>query len=408
MKVTTSGNNSLLGSVAGVDAETEALLERIHEIGPLLRENAPIADRDRRLPDVSIEAVESTGAFAISTLKQHGGYEGSVRMLFEAVQTLGYYCPSSGWVTAISNGGVLLQNRWPESVRQRVYADDKPVKMAAIFLSPRGSAVRADNGYRISGEWPFASNIYHADWTIALMPVTNSADAEPQAGLAIVKRGEYSIKDTWFTVGMRGTGSNSMVVEDLWIPEDQMVLADHVLGPAAEADPNASVGQRLAMIPVLTVPLAAAAVGAARAAVDYVGEQSRTRPMKFSTYPTRASSAAFVEGLGHVAMKIDSATLHLRRSADTIDRHAREVTPLPDLLRARTLADVGHCGFQLADALNDLMSLHGTAAFAESSPLAQLWRDVNTATRHQVLSALFNYEVYGDGLLGLPYVTTLL
>ena len=87
---TTCLNDAVFESTRNADAETEALLDRIHEIGPLLRENAPLADEQRRMPDVCIEAIESTGAFGVFTLRQHGGLEGGARMLFEAGRTLGY------------------------------------------------------------------------------------------------------------------------------------------------------------------------------------------------------------------------------------------------------------------------------------------------------------------------------
>lgn len=190
-------------------ATREEILARIEEIGPILRENAPIADRERRLPDASIEAIASTGAFHITTPAEFGGSAEGARTLVDVARELGRYCPSSAWVTVISNGSVMLTTRFPRSAQERVFANG-PVRMASVIVSPGGSALREGDGYRISGEWPFASNSSHSDWVIGVVPVRESEDAEPQLGYVLLNRDDITIRDTWFTIGMRGTASNTM------------------------------------------------------------------------------------------------------------------------------------------------------------------------------------------------------
>lgn len=395
-----------LAALTGADAETEAMVERVHEIGPVLRNNAPQADRDRRLPDESIEAIESTGAFAISTDKKYGGYDGGARMLFEVARTLGYYCPASGWVVVISNGSVTVANRWAEPVRERIYAQGKPLRMASIFVRrPAGDATPDGEGYRVTGEWPFSSNILHSEWSVGVVRVHGKQGDQPQWGAVILNKGEFSVKDTWYTVGMRGTGSNTMVIHEQWVPEDQIMMIGDLFGTSIEADAETTFGQRLSPATALGTTIAAPAVGAAQAAVDYVREKAHSRPITNSIYTKQTDSGAFVKGLGIASMKIESALLHLRRSADTVDTYAAESVPLPDVVKSRNRGDIGHATHEVADAMQDLMALHGTAAFAETSFLARVWRDINTAITQGTIASPYNYEIHGDGLLDLPYIT---
>ncbi|WP_330232343.1 hypothetical protein OHA40_07530 [Nocardia sp. NBC_00508] len=381
---------------------TETLVSRIHEIGPLLLEGAVTADRDRRLPDATVEALRETGVREISTLQKYGGHEAGARTLFEVARTIGYYDPAAAWLTVISNGSVLLTNRWPEAAVNRVF-DDGPVGMASVFASPRASIVRDGEGYRVSGKWPFASNIHHSDWAIGGAPVLESNGAAPTFGFALLSREQYSIEDTWYVVGLRGTGSNTLVVEDQWVPADQVISGRQLLGQELEADPHATFGLRLAPMTTMITTLTAPALGAAQAALDYVTEQAQQRGIAYSVYARQIDSRAFVKDLSHAALKLDTALLHLRRSADTVDAAAHNAQPLPVELRARSRGDVGTATHEIADAVNDLMWAHGTAAFAESALISRLWRDINTAVRHAMLAANINFEVYGGALLGVDY-----
>ena len=103
--------------------ETEEIVGRIHEIGPLLRELAPQADRNRMLSDEAVQALESTGAWRISALKRYGGYEGGADMLLQCASAVGYYDPAAAWCVVISNGSVMLANRFSDAMLDEVFAE---------------------------------------------------------------------------------------------------------------------------------------------------------------------------------------------------------------------------------------------------------------------------------------------
>lgn len=138
-------DNRIVMSQPPAREEVEQMVQRVHEIGPLLREQAEVADRQRLLPQASVEALEQIGAWDISTLKRYGGYEGGAQMLFEVARTIGYYDPSAAWCVVISNGSVMLTNRYEDAVLDEVFANG-PIRSASILLSLKELRCLMDRG----------------------------------------------------------------------------------------------------------------------------------------------------------------------------------------------------------------------------------------------------------------------
>lgn len=386
--------------------ETARLVEQIHRIGPVLREHATIADRNRVLPAESVEALEAADVWRISTLKRYGGYEGGASMLLEVARTVGYYDPAAAWCVVISNGSVMLANRFGDELLDEVFADG-PVKAASIFAQPQGTAIPDGDGWRITGKWPFASNSSHSDWALGILFIKDDASApSQQIGFVLMRRDEYEVQDTWFTIGMRGSGSNTMTTENLWVPKNRVITFEQLMGNGPEQDQRATFGRRLTPHLTMSTTIQAPSLGAAYAALDYTTDLGSKRPVTYTHYKKQVDSGAFVQNLGAASMKIDGARLLLERAAAEIDAAASGTTPMPLERRARHRGGIGHAGHVLVDAVNDLCWLHGTAAFAENSLLGRMWRDINTGTRHASIAAPMGYELHGNGMTGTPYIST--
>lgn len=379
--------------------EINGLVSAVHSIGQLLAKNATAANETRRLPEESVDALTEIGAFRIFTQRHFGGIEGGAQMLAEVARTLGQYCPASAWVTVISNGSVLLANRYPTKAVERVFGDNRDTRVASIF-APSGSAVPIDGGYKVNGTWGFSSGILHADWAIGFTPICDTDGNEIDMGMALMSVSDLTIKDTWHTVGMRGTGSHTMIADDVEVPASHVIQVADGLSTSREESAESSALLRLPPISTMTTAIATPVIGTAQAALKYVAEKAPKRSITYTNYATQASSGAFVHNIGATSMKIDSALLHIQRSAAAIDDAAQSTTPLTLEQRRRVRGDVGHAMYQVCDAMNDLLWLHGTAAFAESSPLQQMWRDVSTGARHAGISAPMSYELYGGSLVG--------
>lgn len=393
-----------LASKAPAQEITDELVARVHSIGEILARNATAADTNRLVPEESVEALKGIGAFNISRLRRYDGYEGGARMLMEVARAVGYYCPASAWITVISNGSVMLANRFDYDLLDRIFATDEPLLMASMFSSPQGKATKVEAGWRISGKWPFSSNIMNSQWSIGILKTEDNG--KEGIGFAILPREQYTIDDTWYTIGMRGTASNTMVITDQFVQDLQVIPAERMMGPGFEASENETFGRRITPHLTMSNTIATPALGASERALDFVIEMSHKRGVTNTNYFPQHSSGAFVSGLGKASQQIESSYLLLSKAADAIDSFAEGTEPMPKPVRARHRGSIGHSGTVLAEAMNDLCWLHGTAAFSESSLLGRLWRDVNTGVRHASITAPLNYELHGDGLVGIELIST--
>ena len=386
--------------------QTASLVERVHQIGPVLREHAIAADRNRRLPRETVEALESADVWRISALKRYGGYEGGASMLLDVARAVGYYDPAAAWCLVISNGSVMLANRFGDDLLDEVFADG-PIKAASIFAQPQGTAIPDGDGWRITGKWPFASNSSNSDWALGILFIKDDESApSQQVGFVLMRRDEFEIQDTWFTIGMRGSGSNTMVTENLWVPKNRVITFEQLMGNGPELDPDATFGRRLTPHLTMSTTIQSTSLGAAYAALDYTTDLSTKRPVTYTHYKKQVDSGAFVQNLGAASIKVEGARLLLERAAAEIDAAASGFNPMPLERRARHRAGIGHAGHVLVEAVNDLCWLHGTAAFAENSLLGRMWRDINTGTRHASIAAPMGYELHGNGMTGTTYIST--
>jgi 3-hydroxy-9,10-secoandrosta-1,3,5(10)-triene-9,17-dione monooxygenase len=406
MSTAISMESRLTVSSAPTHEETTKLIDRIHQIGPLLRQQAVFADRNRVLSQEVVDALEGADAWRISTLQRYGGYEGGASMLLAVASTIGYYDPAAAWCVVISNGSVMLANRFCDELLDEIFAQG-PIKAASIFAQPQGSATPDGDGWRITGRWPFASNSSHSDWALGILFIKNDEAVEPnQVGFVLMRRDEFEIQDTWFTIGMRGSGSNTMIADNLWVPKNRVITFEQLMGHGPEQDPDSTFGRRLTPHLTMSTTIQSASLGAAYAALDYTKELSSKRSITYTHYRKQTDSGAFVQNLGAASIKIDAARLLLERAAAEIDAAAAGSFPLPLEQRARHRAGIGHAGHELVDAVNDLCWLHGTAAFAESSLLGRMWRDINTGTRHASITAPMGYELHGNGMTGTDFIST--
>lgn len=386
--------------IAPVDAPThDDLVARAAVLREQLAEDAAETDRNRRLTDRSIEGITHGGLLRLMTPKRLGGYETDIRTVLDVTTEIGRGCGSSAWVTGVLNSGNFMIGLFPDQAREDVFADNADARAALVLVVPKTVGKRADGGVRLTAKWPYASGSLHCDWAALNVPVDVGGD-QPVLHTALVPMSDLQVEDTWLVTGMRGTGSNTIVAEDVFVPEHRLLP----FMPAMEGErPYERAGEplyRSSVSGVLQVFLLGSMIGAARTALEYVLEKAPKRSIASSTYAAQQDSVPFQIDVAEAATMIDTAQFHATRIADTVDRAARLGEPMDVRTRARLRMDAAHAAQRSREAIDLLMTAHGTSAFAEFSPLQRIWRDVSMGSRHGGFGSRIPQEVYGRALLG--------
>jgi alkylation response protein AidB-like acyl-CoA dehydrogenase len=194
----------------------------------------------------------------------------------------------------------------------------------------------------------------------------------------------------------------------VFVPEHRFLPYPAAFGGSYRTEFTDEIVYRVALVPVTILILVGSQLGMAQAALDVVVEKSE-RPVTHTNYAKQRESAGFQILLGEAAMKIETARLHAYRAADDLDR-AAAAGRHPDLLeRARVRADSALVAKYCREAVEILVSAHGTSSMADVNRLQRLWRDIHVASRHAITEWQVNLEIYGKALLGVePNITPLI
>jgi 3-hydroxy-9,10-secoandrosta-1,3,5(10)-triene-9,17-dione monooxygenase len=233
----------------------------------------------------------------------------------------------------------------------------------------------------------------HDDWAVlgniditALFPLT-----------------DLTVELTWDTAGLRGTGSHTVIAENVFVPEYRTIPFSAMT--ATNSDAETPTAFRMAPITMSALIVASAVVGLGDTACKLVTDRSHTKFVPMTEYRQQSDSQAFQSRLGESLMRIKAAKLHLAEVARVVDEAAEAAQPLDKGDIPRLHGSIGHAVHLVTMALDDLMYAGGASVFAMSNPLQQVWRDANVGARHAITNAHVNYEVAGGGAVGVvPFV----
>jgi len=378
----------------GEDLTREDLLGRIRALLPRLAADAPEAERLRRPTDASIRALEESGVFRMMVPRCHGGLELDLPDFLEVGLLLAEADTSIAWVTCfyIEHNWMLCQ--FPEALQRELYGGCSFV-LAPGAIAPSGEARREKGGFRLRGRWQWGTGVMHASWAI-VGAIGDSSAGEPPRFFA-VPMADVKVEDTWFVDGMVGTGSNDMVVDDLFVPLERSVsIVDMVGGVAHGASLHAGALYRTPMAPILMTAASMPVVGQARAVVRGFEERLAGHVRFGSSKPQAEKSGARMR-LACAAIEVNQAELLLRDVVDDVCARRADAR-LVD--RARWSASITHAIHQARRAIQSVAEGSGASAHFQQHPLQRALRDANVASCHVAFDADAQLELYGRVLLG--------
>ncbi|GAB3569338.1 acyl-CoA dehydrogenase family protein [Amycolatopsis endophytica] len=374
------------------------LVDRIRALQPMLAKNSAQGEADRRVVEESITALAEAGVFKIAQPKRYGGYETSMRTMLDVSAAVAEADGGTAWVVTLCNVCAWVVGLFPQQAQDDVWADTPDAKVCGV-ITPTSETTKVDGGYRVTGRWYYNSGSWHADWATMGVPITDESGAVVDQGMALIPRSDLKLEETWFVAGMRASGSNCMVAEDVFVPEHRVLSVPPLIEGHYGTEHTDETLYRSALVPILALVLAGPQLGLGRRALEIVQAKAATKPISYTHFAAQSDSVGFQLQLAEAAMRIETAHLHAYRAADDIDTAAAQGGYPDQLARARVRADTAWVLDNVTRAIDILLFAHGAGSFAEVNPLQRIWRDSAVAARHAVTLPTVNYEIYGKALL---------
>ena len=394
-----SGRLAADRAAAAPAGHRDAVLQRAEALLPSLRERAAAAEELRRLPAETEAAFHENGLFRVLQPARVGGAELDYGILVDLGAIVARACPSSSW-----NLTNLLAHHWmlalfePE-VQDEVWGPDPDTLIAASLIFPAGKARAVDGGFVVSGRWPFASGIDSCGWTMLGGIVAETTPAEHR--IFVLPRADYEILDTWHAVALRGTGSNDVAADEVFVPAHRTLAVDETKGcrgPGLAV--NDAALYRLPVFAMFPYVLAGCALGTAEGALD--GYVAATRRRVGSYSGTRVAEHAPVQiKIAEAAVRIEAAASLMRAVCAEAMAHGAAGT-VPDLTtKTRFRRNGAFAANECRRAVDILFEASGGAALYERNPLQRYFRDIHAINAH----ISFNFDIagaqYGRAVLGL-------
>ncbi|MEW1779830.1 hydrolase [Streptomyces sp. NPDC086777] len=346
---------------------------------------AEAAERARELdPAVLAEIVRAGFArhFAPAAV---GGTAGTFTELVEAVQVIAEECPASSWCASLIASIARMAGAFlPEQGQARIWAAG-PDTVLVGSVTPFGTARPAAGGWLVAGRWPYISGVAHSDWALVCGLVESGTGSE--ARLFALPRSAYRIEDTWHSVGMAATGSNTLVLDEVFVPEHlSFDRADLFAGRTAEAWGGVPAACHRAPLQAVNglmfaAPAVGAALGMVRTFSVYFAEKAGHAPQLPGTTGVQGVRGSAEQALARSAGEVDAARLLLERAA----RLADEGAATHPLDTTRNLRDCALAVDLSVTAVDRLFRQSGTRGQAVSGSMQRLWRDVTAISTHVAL-----------------------
>jgi 3-hydroxy-9,10-secoandrosta-1,3,5(10)-triene-9,17-dione monooxygenase len=290
---------------------------------------------------------------------------------------------------------------FPLKAQEEVWGADPGTRISSSY-APMGKATVTDGGVRLSGRWSFSSGCDHATWVLLGGFVFNDEGQPVDFRTFLLPISDYTIIDVWDTVGLRGTGSNDIVVEDVFVPEHRtlsFIAVNKCKVPGQEANPGP-----LYRLPYgatfsfsITTPLIGMATGAYEAHVEYQRDRVRA---SYSGQKAKEDPHSQVR-VARAAAEIDAAWLALERDMTDLYALAQAGEKFPMELRLRARRDQVLGSERSIGAIDLLFENSGGRALKMGTPLQRFWRDAHSGRVHAINDIERGLTMYGRGEFGL-------
>ena len=386
--------------------DVQAVLAGIDDLLPKLRERAQTAEDQRQVPYETISELDETGFFKLLQPEQWGGLQADPTVFYEAVRRLASACGSTGWISSIIGVHNWHLALFDQRAQDEVWGEDPTVRVSSSY-APMGAGTVVDGGYLVSGAWQWSSGSEHATWAFLGGPVIK--DGRPvDFGSFLIPRTEYMIDDVWHVVGLKGTGSNTVVVKDVFVPSHRFLSYKAMNdGTAGGYENNTAPVYKMpwgTMHPTtISAPIVGMAYGAYAAHVEHQGKRVRAA---FAGEKGKDDPFAKVR-IAEAASDIDAAWRQLIGNVGDEYALLQAGKEIPFELRARARRDQVRATARSIASIDLLFESAGATALVTGAPLQRFWRDAHAGRVHAANEPERAYLIFGNNEFGLPPADTM-
>ena len=359
---------------------------------PKLKERAPKCEQLRRLPDETLREFHDAQLFRIHQPKRVGGAE----LEFAAVVTYGALfaraCASTSWNWVNFAAHHMMLGMFPPQAQDEIWGKSRDALIASSFVFPAGKARKVQDGYLLSGRWPFSSGVDPSEWNMLAGLARLDDNLPPEQRIFLVPRSQYKVLDTWHAGGLRGTGSNDVEVNEVFVPEHMtLAVADTKGGPTPGSAVNPGLLFQLPVFALFPYMLSGVALGIAEGLIESyqpaAGKMTGARVAEIQSTQIRLGEA--------------TAYAHISRLVQLANCREAEAQ-LPDLkTKARYRLEGAYAVEWAVRAVDVMFGLYGAGGLYESGHVARAFRDAHAVKQHFSFNTDIAGTTYGRVALGL-------
>ena len=376
-----SGSNTSAGASGQVPSRA-SLADGARALIPVLNERWAKANEERCIPEETIADFQSLGLFQIFQPKRYGGFELEPNALFESQIEIASACPSSAWVLGVVSVHNWQLSLFPEETQDEVWSDNPRALISSSYM-PVGKVKRVDGGFRLSGRWGFSSGSAHCDWVFLGAFVPPEPDAKgPDMRTFLLPKSDYRIEDTWHVSGLRGTGSNDIVVDDVFVPERRT----HRMSDGFRCR---SPGNEINTAPLYKIPfgqifvrsVSTSALGIVQGALNVYRESTKTRVGRADgAKAVKEPLAQKICAEAEIVLEREKHTLF--SNFDQLMDYAKRDEKTPIDLRARYRYESSMAVTRSLAVVDQMFTASGGRAVFTKDPLQKYFQDIHACRAH--------------------------
>jgi resorcinol 4-hydroxylase (FADH2) len=387
-----------------VNAPTyEDLIARGHALVPYFAERAARCESDCRVSDEAVERFRETGLHRTLLPVTYGGYEMGFSALLETSFSIGKVCASSAWVCGLYMVHDWLGGLFPKKAQDELWGQDPNTFISGSY-APIGKVA---GGYRLSGRFPFSSGSPGAAWNLcgAMLPI--GPEGGPVPAFTLVPKADYTIDwESWRPVGLGGTGSFDVIVDNAFVPGHRVLrFSDAVGSTAPGAESNKNPLYRMSLLTGVAFALAMPAVGAAAGSLERFIDENKVRQTHGAVVLGGKRVADFQtiqKRVGEAAARIDACRLVAQHAVDAAELQVRRDAKSSMAVRLLSRRSQSFIASEAKTAIDLIFDAAGGRCLQYSHPLQRAWRDVAAINHHISLNFDAVMSMYGQFVFGLP------